>query len=135
MAIRPGVCQSYLREILRGEHRPEHTYMVALYTDNAELSPRTTGYGGAGEVVGLGYEKGGIKLSGFSVSGDDSARLDFSSTQLERATIHADGGLIYNATIGKAVAVFKFNGTVASTNAPFYIDLPSPGEDSLIRIS
>ena len=135
--IRPGLCHSYKREIFRGVHREDHEYYIALYSKGADLSPRTEAYTPAGEVVGPGYPAGGVKLSGFSVSGDEVACLDFDEFVIKRATIAADGALIYNKTAGnRAVVVCKFPQTITSTNGPFSVEMPPVGEaTSVIRIA
>lgn len=134
--IKAGVCHSWKREVIRGEHRPDHTYKIALYTNDADLSPATTAYTRNGEVSGLGYEAGGVRLTGFSVSGGTTACLDFDDVLIPRSTLSVDGCLIYNETLNKAVYVGRFAGTVTSTNGPFTIDMPKVGEgSSLIRIA
>lgn len=135
--IRPGQCFSYRREILRGVHREEHEYYLALYTKDADLSPRTEAYTPSGEVQGPGYPAGGIRLTGFSVTGDDVACLDFDDVFLKKATIAADGALIYNKSAGgRAVVVCKFPQTIISTNGPFSLEMPKVGPvSSLVRIA
>lgn len=115
--IRPGMCFSYKREILRGIHREDHEYYIALYTKGADLSPRTEAYTPAGEVQGLGYEAGGVKLTGFRVTGNEVGCLDFDDLFLKRASIAADGALIYNKTAGnRAVVVCRFPETIVATS-------------------
>ena len=138
MAIRPGLCDSYKVEILKGVHKDTHRYALALFTNDADLSPQTTAYNRAGEVSGQGYPAGGVLLDGFSVTfRDGTACLDFDSTEVPNATISADGGLIDNLSADKrAVVVVRFPQTITSTNGPFYIDLPDVGpSSSLIRIA
>ena len=137
MAIRPGLCNSYKREILSGGHSDKHTYAIALYTDDANLDSTTTQYTHVGEVSGKGYPRGGVLLEGFSVTGDKVACLDFDDVLIPNATISADGALIYNMTAGKkAVAVVRFQERITSTNGPFTIEMTPVGErSSLIRIA
>lgn len=135
--IRAGVCHSFKRQILKGDHRPEHVYMIALYGRDADLSPDTETYSKAGEVSGAGYTPGGVKLSGYSVTGKDVACLDFDDVRINPVSIAADGALVYNKTLGgKAIVVVKFGETVTATNGPFDIEMPPAGPDSsLVRIS
>lgn len=135
--IRAGLCHSYKREILCGVHEDTDVYMLALYSGSADISPQSEAYTPSGEVRGQGYEPGGVALTGFSVSGGDVACLDFDDVTIKRATISADGGMIYNKTKGgRAVAVVKFGGTITSTNGPFYIEMPSVGPTtSVVRIA
>lgn len=138
MAIRPGLCHSYKVEILKGVHTDKHRYVLALFSNDADLSPEMTAYTKAGEVSGQGYPSGGILLEGFTVTmRNGTACLDFDSIELPNATISADGGLIYNLTADKrAVAVVRFPGTITSTNGPFCIDMPDAGPNSsVIRIA
>lgn len=135
--IRPGTCISWLKECFRGVHSESDDYYIALYTNDADLSPQTETYVAVGEVQGQGYKPGGVKLYGFTVSGDTAACLDFDNVTIPNATIAADGALIYNKSAGgKAVAVVRFAGRITSTNAPFDIEMPRPGDaTSLIYIS
>lgn len=137
MAIVSGVCNSYKREILRGVHSENDEYRLALYGESASLSPETTKYSSAGEVMGQGYTAGGLKLSGFTVSGETSGCLDFDDVKIKEATITACGGLIYNASKGgKAVSVVEFDRPITSTNGPFEVFMPTIGETtSLVRIA
>jgi hypothetical protein len=132
--IRPGLCDSYKVEILKGIHRDTHTYALALYSEDADLSARTTTYTKAGEVSGEGYPSGGVLLSGASITLHDGvACLDFDDVNLKRATISAGGGLIYNLTADKrAVAVVRFPGVMTSTNGPFEIEMPPVGASSSV---
>lgn len=127
MAITAGVCNSFKKEVLLGEHDLENdSFMIALYEETANLSPSTAEYTPNGESSGEGYTAGGQTLTGAVVDLDDGvAIVTFNDVTWLSATISAAGALIYNATEGgKAVAVLDFNGTKASTNGDFTVVFP-----------
>jgi len=137
VAIKNGVCNSYKRECMLGVHTAADVYKIALYTDKAELSAATTAYTPTGEVHGPGYEAGGLVLTGFTVSGTQTARLDFSPPVWQNTTIYARGCLIYNSSKNnRAVVVCDFGQSVISTNGPFSIPMPDVGDTtSLVRFA
>lgn len=136
MAIRAGVCGSYLAEIPKGIHEEGDEYFVALYNEAADLSPMTTRYKPNNESRGMGYKPGGKALTGFDVSLHGCcACVSFDSPKWDLVTLSAYGGLIYNKSKGnRAVAVFSFDELVSSTNAPLTANFPAAGEHALIRI-
>lgn len=136
--ITPGLCFSYKREVLEAIHGRQDEYYLALYTRDANLSPRTTVYTSGGETSGPGYEAGGKRLTGFSISGSGStACLDFTAPEWGNASFWARGALVYNRSKGnRAVAVVMFDGDTQATLGTFSIDLPPAGDStSLIRIT
>lgn len=135
--IEAGLCVSYKAEILRGVHRESDLYRIALYAEDAPLSPRTASYAPLGEVGGPGYQPGGRDLSGFAVTLDGgTAVLDFADPSWPVSTLVAHGALIYNATReNRAVAVVDFGADIVSTNGPFTVRMPTPAAGAgLIRI-
>ena len=48
--ITAGLTVSYKRDLLQGVHQPDDVYKMALYTEDAELSPATTHYTATEEV-------------------------------------------------------------------------------------
>jgi hypothetical protein len=63
MAITSGICISFRKEIMLGEHDLDtDAIKLALYTSAASLSDGTTAYTVTNEVVGTGYSAGGVTL-------------------------------------------------------------------------
>jgi hypothetical protein len=135
MAITSGICISFKKEILLGEHDLDtDTIKLALYTSAASLSDGTTAYTTSGETAGTGYSAGGITLTGIDVTTDSSVAVV--SAVVSTATITARGALIYNSTqADKAVAVFDFGADKSSSNGNFTIQFPSAAAaTAIIRI-
>lgn len=151
MAITTAIANSYKSEILSGVHLAADVYKIALIKVGATgtygattINVGTPGTGaptlanlGTDEVVGTGYTSGGAVLSGFSVSGTTTARLDFATPSWAAATISATGAIIYNSSrANKVVACFDFAGTITSTAGTFTANMPVVGDaTSLVRIS
>jgi len=138
MAITSGICISFKKEILLGEHDLDtDTLKLALYTSAASLSDGTTEYTTSGETAGTGYSAGGIALTGIDVTTDSSvAVVSITDAVVSTATITARGALIYNSTqADKAVAVFDFGADKSSSNGNFTIQFPSAAAaTAIIRI-
>jgi hypothetical protein len=137
MAITAAVCNSWKSEIVGGTHAAADVYKIALYTSTATLDATTTAYSATNEVSGTGYTAAGTTLSGFSVTGTTTARLDFTAPSWPSSTITARGALIYNSSkSNKAVAVLNFGSDITSTNGTFTVNMPAVGDStSLIRIA
>lgn len=111
---------------------------MALYGEGADLGPQTRAYTPANEIVGMGYTPGGIMLKGFHCGlAGKVAFIDWSEDPIwPVSTFSARYGLIYNASKDNmAVSVVDFGESVRSTNAPFRIELPPPGETAVIGVS
>jgi len=138
MAITSGICISFRREILLGEHDLDtDSIKLALYTSAASLSDGTTAYTTTQEVVGSGYSAGGVTLTGVDVTVDSSvAVVSITDAVVTAATITARGALIYNSTnANKAVAVFDFGADKSSSNGDFTIQFPAAAAaTAIIRI-
>ena len=138
MAITSGICISFRREILLGEHDLDtDSIKLALYTSAASLSDGTTAYTTSQEVVGTGYSAGGVTLTGVDVTVDSSvAVVSITDAVVTAATITARGALIYNSTnANKAVAVFDFGADKSSSNGDFTIQFPAAAAaTAIIRI-
>lgn len=138
MAITSGICISFKKEILLGEHDLDtDTIKLALYTSTASLSDGTTAYTTSGETAGTGYSAGGLTLTGIDVTTDSSvAVVSITDAVVSTATITARGALIYNSTqSNKAVAVFDFGADKSSSNGNFTIQFPSAAAaTAIIRI-
>jgi hypothetical protein len=127
MSIIHGLCVTAKRDFLRGVHRPEDVYKVALYDVGATLNPRVEFYTTEGEVVGKGYERGGMRLKGYQCDVDGAAGiLGWSETLIWRnATIKARGALIYNASKqNRAITVIDFGSDIISTNGNWRLPMP-----------
>ena len=138
MAITSGICISFRKEILLGEHDLDtDAIKLALYTSAASLSDGTTAYTATGETAGTGYSAGGITLTGIDVTTDSSvAVVSITDAVISASTITARGALIYNSTnANKAVAVFDFGADKSSSNGDFTIQFPgAAAATAIIRI-
>ena len=138
MAITSGICISFKKEILLGEHDLDTDVLkLALYTSAASLSDGTTAYTTTQEVAGSGYSAGGVTLIGVDVTVDSSvAVVSITDAVVTAATITARGALIYNSTnANKAVAVFDFGADKSSSNGDFTIQFPAAAAaTAIIRI-
>lgn len=138
MSIVAGVCDSYYEECLRGVHRDDDRYMMALYGPSATLSHTTTTYTSDGEIAPTGsYKHGGQALSGFTTGTKGHASyVDWTvdPTWLS-VTCEARGALVYNASRGnKACAVLDFGTVVKPVGVPFTVELPPAGPLAVIHI-
>ena len=138
MAITSGICISFRKEILLGEHDLDtNSIKLALYTNAASLSDGTTVYTTSNEVVGTGYSAGGVVLTGIDVTTDSSvAVVSITDAVVTASTITARGALIYNSSqANKAVAVFDFGADKSSTDGDFTIQFPAAAAaTAIIRI-
>lgn len=139
MAIISGLCLIAKRDFLMGVHTPTDQYRVALYQQDAQLSPgQTNTYTPNKEVVGEGYQAGGQVLSGYQCIIDQGvAVMGWSSPPVwKNATIAAWGALIYNASKGnRAIVIVDFGRCVASTSGDYRLLMPPvTAETALVRI-
>ena len=138
MAITSGICISFRKEIMLGEHDLDTDALkLALYTSAASLSDGTTAYTTNNETAGTGYSAGGVTLTGIDVTTDSSvAVVSITDAVISASTITARGALIYNSTnANKAVAVFDFGADKSSSNGDFTIQFPSAAAaTAIIRI-
>jgi hypothetical protein len=126
MAIVTGLCESYKRELLMGLHAITDDYRMALYVDGARLSAATAFYADDNEVVGEGYEAGGIAIPNMRVESNGAEfYIDFDTVVYARLTVAVDGCLIYNASKeNRAVAVFNFGETLVARNGKIEVESP-----------
>lgn len=127
--ITHGIVESAKADFLRGIHRPDHQYKLALYTSDAALGQFTNAYRLLGEVEGEGYQAGGKELRGFDTGTgqDGSGWLTWTDAVVwPVATIKARGALIYNNSLpGKpALCVLDFGQEFKSVNGAFTVALP-----------
>lgn len=127
--IRGGMCEYLKLAWMQGVHTPRDMYKLALYGEEASLSPLTRAYTPAGEVVGKGYIAGGQVLRGLVQDITDGVAWMSWKEQLVwlDATISARGALVYNASKqNQALGVYDFEETIRSTNGPFRVPIPAP---------
>lgn len=155
MAITTAMCNSFKQELLAMSHASSDTYKIVLikagHTGTYGASTTNVGTPGSGSpsTSNLGTDAvaasgdynsvNGMTLAGFAASLDTSTGiLTFTDPAAwTGTTISADGAIIYNSTqSNKAVAVFSFGGTVASTAGDFNVNLPAAtAAAGLIRIA
>jgi hypothetical protein len=132
--IAPGICVQAKLALLQSMQHDD--IWIALYGKHAALSSNTTHYTPEGEVVGMGYERGGKRLNGinFGVSGS-RAWIDWSEDpRWEVASISAAGAMIYNRSKNDlALCVLAFEDVITSKNGPWWLELPPPGETAVVR--
>jgi len=137
--IAPGVATSFKMELLSGVHNLTlDTFMIALYTSAADLSPDSTAaYTTEGEAAGDGYQAGGMALTGGQIFGvARTACFTWNDPVWPAPTLVARGALIYNATKqNRAVAVLDFVNDQASNQGEFHVLFPPAAPSTaLIRI-
>ena len=155
MANSAGVCTSFKREILVGEHQlgtatltsrtsltapTTDTIKAALYLASATTGPSNTAYTATGEVSGSGYSAGGITVtnatapdtSGTTAYWTPSASLVFTTVTLSST----DAVMLYNSTqSNKAIEVCTFTAQ-APTAATLTLTMPTnDASTGLLRIA
>jgi hypothetical protein len=139
MAIAQGMCSSFKREILLGEHDLDTDVIkIALYTNAADLSAATTVYTATNEVVATGYVAGGNTLTGAAVTlSGTTAIVDFADTSWTSSDIVARGALIYNSSkTNKAIAVLDFGADKTPTGGVFTVTFPvASATSAIVRIA
>lgn len=135
-----GLCHTYKQEILMGVHNILHEYNIALYYNDANLSPDIKSYLETNNELyeGNGYIKGGKRLIGpKTLLIKNVAILSFENIKWEYSSFSAYGALIYNNTLPNknAVATIDFGGEFTCINGEFEIIFPNPyKERSFIEI-
>jgi len=139
MAIKSALPTSFKQEILDGIHDADDDYMIALFTDAANLGAETRSYTEQGEVNGTknGYTKGGIALGGRKTGISGSvAYLTFDNPKWLNCSFTARGALIYNASKqNRAVAVINFGQDHTCTNGTFIVTLPADGAQAIMSVA
>lgn len=127
-------CHSYRRDVLKGRHSENDSYRMAIYTREARLDAETEHYSSAHEVVGEGYKRGGLELTGFNaqIRGAGPAKvvtLDFDNPTIDPSSITGQQILIYNDSLPSrdAVAVGDLGTDITSVNGPWSPGFPAPG--------
>lgn len=128
MANTAGICNSFKREILNGEHQfgsptlvsrtsltapTVDSFKAALYLSSATTGPSNTAYTATGEASGTGYSAGGIAVTNATVPTLSSSTAVWTpSASLVYTTVSigpVDCVMIYNSTqSNKAVETCTF---------------------------
>lgn len=126
--IETGVCDRVFLDMMNGVHQPDDDYRMALYSDDAELGPRTREYTTDCEVEGFGYDSGGVTLYGRrAVLVNGVACLAFDDAMWPKCSIAAAGCLVYNASrADAAMFVVGFGETKFPYNGEFVVEFPLP---------
>ena len=110
--------------ILKGQVKPDATFKMALYTDAANLGPKTVKYTSDGEAVGQNYAAKELPAPTYTEVGSD-VYLGFSGElKWQNSSIAADGAMIYVESLDNlALFVIAFPEQVKSTNHEFVVSL------------
>ena len=105
------------------------TFKMALYTDDADLSPSMTPstYSTTNEVVGAGYTAGGKTLVTVGPSFDSptvTSYVNFGTTSWASATFSARGATIYQSVSLEIIAVLDFGSIKTVNNETLTIEFP-----------
>jgi hypothetical protein len=123
-----GSCDSFKHDLLEALHDfRSHEFRIALYTNDADLSPSTTGYVTAGEIAGTGYAAGGQRLNNVRILGPQSraSYVTWDDPVWPNSSLKARGALIYNQTAAqRAVVVVDFVADQSSNSGDFRVKLP-----------
>lgn len=127
-------CTSFKQELLEAKHDfVSHTFMLALYDDNASFTASTTDYTTENEISGTGYSAGGAALTLVAPTTSGTvAFADFVDLVFSTVTISGvRGAIIYNSTTDggsnttEAVCILDFGRDMAKTAADFTVVFPS----------
>lgn len=133
MAAVPGICTQAKLAWLKSMAQDD--IWIALYGPTANINPHTPHYTLEGEVIGMGYDAGGKRMTGinFGVTGS-RAWIDWDDPRWDFCTIKASSAMIYNKSKSNlALCVLVFGDVISSTNGPWWLELPPPGENALLR--
>lgn len=127
--IEPCIPAKAKADFLLGVHQPGDTYMLALYTSEADLGMATASYTPFGEVDAKGYNPGGMELSAPRVTAAPTGGvMSFKSLKWTNASITARGAMVYNASkAGAVLAVLDFGKDITSTDGTFFLEMPEEG--------
>tara|TARA_R110002020_G_scaffold27859_8_gene89505 strand:+ start:1551 stop:2030 length:480 start_codon:yes stop_codon:yes gene_type:complete len=151
------ICNSFKNELLKGEHDFDaHTFNLALYPNaavgtsfsgsSAIIDQSITTYSSTGEVsntipdgsAASGYATGGQALSLASSTPKlvgSVAIIDFADEAWSSATFTARGGIIYNTSNSKTVAVIDFGSDQTVTGGTLTVTFPAADSvNAIIRI-
>lgn len=135
-------CNVFRTGLMNGTYNfTSDTFYIALYTNEATLSPTTTAYTSTGEVVDAGYSAGGqqVLVNQVPTTGNPpntTAYISFSDVAWSGA-ITARGALIYKNDGGDnpAVCVLDFGSNKTSTTT-FTVQFPAATDTTaIIRIA
>ena len=149
MAITTSICNSFLGELLKGEHDLDsHTIKMALIkpsmsgTYNDETTNYTNVTDNSDEASGTNYSAGGQQLDSVTVTTSQTgnrAFVDIADEVFSNVTCSARGCIIYNSSASnKAIAVFDFGSTISATAGDLTVTMPATGTNgdaAVIRIA
>lgn len=154
MAITTSICNSFLRELLLGEHDLDtDTIKMALIkpsmsgTYNDETANYSDVTDNSDEATGTNYTAGGQNLGGITISSVSDTNLgnrafvDIDDEVFSNVTTSARGCIIYNTSTtpaNKAIAVFDFGSTISATAGDLTVTMPGTGTNgdaAVIRIA
>lgn len=134
MAITSAITNTFITEILRGDHdltvTTGDTLKIALYV-TATMDKTTTAYTTTNEVAaGGGYTQGDKVLVSVTPTYDTTASIcDFVDAEWTSSTITAEGCMIYNTsstiTSNAAIMVLDFGGSKSSSSGSFTVQFPA----------
>jgi len=131
-------CNVFRTGLMNGTYNfTSDTFYIALYTNEATLSPTTTAYTSTGEVVDAGYSAGGqqVLVNQVPTTGNPpntTAYISFSDVAWTGA-ITARGALIYknDGVDNPAVCVLDFGSNKTSTTT-FTVQFPAATDTTAI---
>ena len=151
MAITTSICNSFLGELLNGEHDlNSHTIKMALIkpsmsgTYNDETTNYTNVTDNSDEASGTNYSAGGQQLDSVTITTSQTgnrAFVDIADEVFSNVTCSARGCIIYNASTSpanKSIAVFDFGSTISATAGDLTVTMPATGTNgdaAVIRIA
>ena len=142
MAVIAGLTNSFKKELLEGVHDLSlDTMKIALYTNEADLTPATTVYSDTKEVTDSeedsDYVAGGATLTNNGlVQSGPTVYIDFGNVEWDPVTFTTRGALIYNSSkSNKSIAVIDFSLDRSVSNGKFTVNFPEASvDDAIIRI-
>jgi len=130
MAFQQGQTLSFRSDIVQGgQDLSTDTLYMALYDGFATLGPTTAAYTTENEVVGTGYDAGGVEITGVTINTDTNTNtvyINFDNVSWPGASFTARGALIYNSTqSNKSIAVLDFGADKIFSSASNTVTMPT----------
>ena len=125
--IKQGMCDSFMLQLFTGEHIfGTHTFKLALYTPDADLSIATTAYSATNELSDGDYPVGGyeVTMPVPSLSGGVASSTPTFTWTGSPISGDVRGALIYNDSHASkaAVMVLDFGDTLTLTSEQLAIN-------------
>ena len=139
MAIWTGsfLCVTFKKELFEAKHNfLLHTFNLALYTEQADLSDTVQAYTSEGEVPPLnGYTTGGqaVAVQPPTISGN-IALVEFDDVTWPNSSFTARGAMAYNTSVAgyPALFVLDFGANRTANAGDFTVRFPGPDPASAI---